>query len=186
MTNITETKYSKISAPYFQSKFSHIYLEEGAKNCKLTEIAISAFPHAEIIAIDDYKKVFNRPNQNIFSQQNAKKLILGIKKPPFLYKGTDILQDTHYRNLFYTTPLINCVYHCDYCFLQGMYPSANLVAFVNESDFFTEVDKGIESREFKDEPLVLSIAYNNDLLAFEKNLLIDKNLFHSKSLVCEA
>ncbi len=175
MTNITETKYSKRSVQYFQPEFSHIYLEDGAKNRKLTDTALSAFPHAEIIKIDNYKTVFNRPNQNIFSQQNTKKLILGIKKPPFLYKGTDILQDTHYRNLFYTTPLINCVYHCDYCFLQGMYPSANLVAFVNESDFFIEVDKGIDSREFKDEPLVLSIAYNNDLLAFENKIPYCKN-----------
>lgn len=175
MTNITATKYSKRSAPYFQPEFSHIYLEEGAKNRKLTDIALSAFPHAKIIEIDDYKSIFNRPNQNIFSQQKSKKLILGIKKPPFLYKGTDILQDTHYRNLFYTTPLINCVYHCDYCFLQGMYPSANLVAFVNESEFFAEVDKGIKAREFIDEPMVLSIAYNNDLLAFENKIPFCKN-----------
>ena len=151
-------------------EFSHIYIEEGAKNYQMTQVALNSFPKAENIIIDDYKEVFNRTNQNIFFQQKSKKLIIAVKKYPYLYQGTDILQDTKHRNVFYTTPLVNCVYHCDYCFLQGMYPSSNLVAFVNEEDFFTAVIKGIKKRKIKNEPLILSIAYNNDLLAFESKI----------------
>ena len=31
--------------------------------------------------------------------------------------------------------MLNCVYDCRYCFLQGMYSSANYVLFVNYEDF---------------------------------------------------
>lgn len=175
MTSTTETKHLNKSVNYFQPEFSHIYIEEEALKWDRTEEALSSFPSAERIPITDYKQIFNRPNQNIFSQHNSKKLILAVKKNPFLYRGSDILQDTQYQNIYYTTPLINCVYHCDYCFLHGMYPSANLVAFVNDSDFYNAVDEGIMGRKFKSQPLLLSIAYNNDLLAFENKVSYCKN-----------
>jgi spore photoproduct lyase len=36
---------------------------------------------------------------------------------------------------FYFSHMLNCVYDCRYCFLQGMYRSAHLVLFVNFEDF---------------------------------------------------
>ena len=36
---------------------------------------------------------------------------------------------------------MNCVFDCEYCYLKGMYPSANLVVFVNLEDIFAEVEK---------------------------------------------
>ena len=48
-----------------------------------------------------------------------------------------------------------------------MYPSANIVVFVNEDDMKNEVLDAINKRSYKDEPLMLSVSYNTDLLAFE-------------------
>ena len=90
------------------------------------------------------------------------KLILAIKKPPYIYKGTDILQDGGYKNFYYNTPMLNCLYNCSYCFLQGMYPSANIVVFVNQIDMQDAVKSEIVKREYKDQPLMLSISYNTD------------------------
>jgi len=36
---------------------------------------------------------------------------------------------------------LNCVYDCEYCYLQGMYPSANIVVFVNFEDFTNAADE---------------------------------------------
>lgn len=57
---------------------------------------------------------------------------------------------------------MNCFYNCDYCYLKGMYPSANIVIFVNIEDTFKEVS-GI----LKEHPLYLCISYDTDLLALE-------------------
>ena len=118
----------------FLPDFSHIYVESGAFNFELTNQCISKYSNATIIEISDYKSFFNRPNQDFQTQKISTKLILALKKQPFIYKGTDILQDGGYKNFYYNTPILNCLYNCSYCFLQGMYPSANIVVFVNEDD----------------------------------------------------
>lgn len=60
---------------------------------------------------------------------------------------------------------MNCIYDCEYCYLQGMYSSANVVVFVNIEDIFTEV-----KRILKDHPVYLSISYDSDILAIENIL----------------
>ena len=45
-------------------------------------------------------------------------------------------------NIFdYTSCMMNCVFDCEYCYLKGMYPSGNVVLFVNLDDIFDEVYK---------------------------------------------
>jgi len=151
----------------FLPDLSHIYIVDGAMDYPLAHNVIERYPRAERITVPDYKMVFNRKGQDFIKQKNSIKLILAIKKPPFIYPSTDILQDAGFENFTYTTPLLNCLYNCQYCFLQGMYPSANLVAFVNEEDFFLEAKKSIDLRKNKNQPLALSISYNTDLMAFE-------------------
>ena len=60
---------------------------------------------------------------------------------------------------------MNCIYQCEYCYLEGMYSSAYIVVFVNLEDFFSEV-KALS----KDENMYLCISYDTDILALE-NLL---------------
>ena len=159
----------------FLPDFSHIYIESKAEGFNLTKKCIRNFPKAKIIEISDYKSIFNRPQQDFQTQKQSMKLILAIKKPPYIYKGTDILQDGGYKNFYYNTPMLNCLYNCSYCFLQGMYSSANIVVFVNEIDMQDAVKNEIVKRVHKDQPLMLSISYNTDLMAFENILPITKN-----------
>ena len=35
--------------------------------------------------------------------------------------------------------MLNCIYDCKYCFLQGMFRSANFVIFVNYESFMNEI-----------------------------------------------
>ena len=37
--------------------------------------------------------------------------------------------------------MLNCIYDCKYCFLQGMFNSANYLVFVNYQDFFLQLMK---------------------------------------------
>ena len=159
----------------FFPDFSHIYIESKAQGFNLTKKCIRNFPKAKIIEISDYKSIFNRPRQDFQTQKQSMKLILAIKKPPYIYKGTDILQDGGYKNFYYNTPMLNCLYNCSYCFLQGMYSSANIVVFVNEIDMQDAVKNEIVKRVHKEQPLMLSISYNTDLMAFENILPITKN-----------
>jgi len=160
----------KKSDKNFLPDFSHIYVESSAKDYPLTKACLTRFPKAAVVDVQDYKSIFNRPNQDFQIQKKSMKLILAVKKPPFIYKGTGILQDGGFKNFYYNTPILNCLYNCDYCFLQGMYPSANLVVFVNQEEMESAVITELKQRPYPHDPMMLSISYNTDLLAFENIL----------------
>jgi len=144
------------------SRFSHIYVEKRVLNEPYVKEILSKFKKAEIIEINHYKDRFNPYYQSFRAQKNSQSLILAKKESPFLYTASDLIQKLN-NNFYYSTPMLNCVYDCHYCFLQGMYPSSNLVLFVNFEDFFYEVNRYYKKLGF----LFLSISYDTDILAVE-------------------
>ena len=143
-------------------RFSHIYVEKRVKNKEYVKNILTKFPKAEIIEINHYKDRFNPYYQSFRAQKNAQALILAKKEASFIYEASELIQKQDI-NFFYTTPMLNCIYDCHYCFLQGMYPSANVVLFVNFEDFFDEVYKVYQKKE----NMFLSISYDTDILAVE-------------------
>ena len=142
------------------SNFSQIYLEEGAEDYPLTKEILERFPKVHVTPISRYQEIFNRVRQSFRDTKSAQKLILARKTGPFLYESSEVIQGANPR-FFYTTPILNCLYDCDYCFLQGKFNSAHAVIFVNTADFLDAVDS-----ELKHGPLTLSPSYETDLLGF--------------------
>ncbi len=147
--------------------FSHLYIERGAADYPLTRRIQERFKAARVVEIDDYKAVFARPRQQFQVQKTSMKLILAIKKDRFLYDGSGNSQRFGLEDFYYNTLMFNCVYNCDYCYLQGMYSSANIVVFVNLEDYFKATRTRIRDRSNPKQPLYLCISYDTDLLAFE-------------------
>ncbi len=143
-------------------KFNHIYIEEGAHNYPLTAKLLNKNTNATKIEIKNYKHIFNRPNQNFQEQKESMKLILAVKKENYYYAGSKVVNNYGYEKFYYNTMILNCVYNCEYCYLQGMFNSGNIVIFVNIEDFFRETEKLLA-----DIPIYLCISYETDLLAFE-------------------
>ncbi|EOD01195.1 Spore photoproduct lyase [Caldisalinibacter kiritimatiensis] len=123
---------------------------------------MSKFKDAIKIEIDHYKDVFSRGHQSFVLQKNSPKLILAVKEDNLVYKGAEVCEDFGNQHFYYTSSIMNCIYNCEYCYLQGMYSSANVVVFVNIEDIFNEIEKLLEKH-----PVYLSISYETDLLAFE-------------------
>ena len=158
----------------FLPDFSHIYVESQSIDSDIAEQSFKRFPKAKIIEIEDYKKIFNKNGQDFQIQKLSTKLILAKKQPPFIYPATDIIQDSGFSNFYYCTPILNCIYNCEYCFLQGMYSSANIVVFTNTEEVKDAVKKQILERKYPYEPLLLSLSYNTDILALENILPLTK------------
>jgi spore photoproduct lyase len=146
----------------WQTDFAHIYVERAAYEYPLTSHILARFKRAAVIPIEHYKDVFARTGQSFAAQKQAPKLILAVQSAPFLYRGADVSHDFGHPYFYYTSSLLNCVYNCEYCFLQGMFPSANMVLYVNLEDSFAALDAMLA-----DHPVYLSITYETDILAFE-------------------
>ncbi len=146
----------------FNPYFSHIYVEKKALNHPNTEKILKYFPEAEIIEINHYKDVFSRSHQDFSLQKKGPKLILAVKKDNLIYEGAEVCEDFGNNHFYYTSTMMNCIYDCEYCYLQGMYTSANMVIFVNIEDIFNEVEKLLKKHS-----VYLCISYDTDILAFE-------------------
>ena len=144
--------------------FSHIYIEEALLGGEEAEAILWKFPKAKCIPIRHYKDLFNRRKQNRALQEKSRKLILAKKEGQRIYPGAPVCQSFSESSFYYASLLMNCPFHCEYCYLQGMYPSANLVLFLNLEDYFSDCQRLIKEKG----SLYLCISYDTDLLALEE------------------
>ncbi|MFZ7972103.1 spore photoproduct lyase family protein [Fusobacterium watanabei] len=147
----------------FNNRFSHIYVEKKILNNKNTLEILSKFKDVKIIEIENYKEVFSSNNQDFHLQKLGQKLILASNKANMIYEGAVVCENFENDNFYYTSSIINCVYDCEYCYLQGVYSSGNIVIFVDIEKVFEEVEELYN----KLKTLYLCISYDTDLLAIE-------------------
>ena len=147
----------------FNNRFSHIYVEKKILNNKNTLEILSKFKDVKIIEIDNYKEVFSSNNQDFHLQKLGQKLILASNKANMIYEGAVVCESFENDNFYYTSSIINCVYDCEYCYLQGVYSSGNIVIFVDIEKVFEEVEELYN----KLKTLYLCVSYDTDLLAIE-------------------
>ena len=152
--------------------FSMVYVEKQIQD----QIKNFSFLH-EPILIEHYKDLFNRSHQNFAEQKKAPSLILAKKTGTLIYQGAPVCQSFGNEHFYYTSCMMNCIYHCDYCYLQGMYPSGHVVVFINLDDYFNELEQLLQQH-----PVYLCISYDTDLLALESRFGFVKRwlLFASK------
>jgi spore photoproduct lyase len=140
----------------------YIYIEREIREHPRVRSILMRHKRATVVECERYGEVFNPKAQNFRLQKKRPALILAKKHkglvqeaPPGYGVGGD-------RN-YYFSHMLNCLFDCRYCFLQGMYRSANYVLFVNYEDFLDEMDSlaspGLHTWFFS--------GYDGDSLALE-------------------
>ncbi len=148
--------------PVYSRPFSHIYVESAAKDHPRARRLLARFPEANVIECRDYKEIFSRPRQRPAVQRNSQALLLACAKQPAIHPGAAVCQSFGNEHFYYTSNVMNCIFDCEYCYLQGMYPCSHLVIFVNLEDTFAEIERMLQTH-----PMYISISYDTDLLALE-------------------
>ena len=143
--------------------FSTIYIEEEVLETSRVENMLDRFPQVPRVVCERYGEVFNRKSQNFRLQKKAPALILAKKYGSKVLVAPDGYGYNDSRS-YYFSHMLNCVYDCRYCFLQGMYSSANYVLFVNYEDFEEAIASKIEKNSGGG---VYYSGYDCDSLALE-------------------
>ena len=143
-------------------RFSHVYVEDKARNFPLTEEILKRNGDAEVIPIEHYKDVFDRPRQDTGAQKRSPALILAVREGSRIFKGAPVCQSFGQRNFYYSSSVMNCLFDCEYCYLKGMYPSSNIVVFVNFEDYEKDVSGLLEEGS-----LYVCASYDTDLIALD-------------------
>lgn len=141
-----------------------IYIEKSIEKHDVTREIIDKLQNPNCIYIDNYKDILNQNAASWRLQKQVQKIILAERKDNFYYKGSNITPAFGYENFYYNTLAINCVYDCDYCYLQGMFTTPHLVLFVNNHDYLQATSALIKKIQ---QPLYMALSYDTDLLAIE-------------------
>jgi spore photoproduct lyase len=144
-------------------KFSCVYIEQEINDDPRVQRILQSLPDLPRVSIDRYGEVFNRRSQNFRLQKKQPALILA-KKHGNLVLPTPSGYGFNNDPSFYFSHMLNCVYDCRYCFLQGMYQSANYVLFVNYEDF---ADALSATLNMQPSSAVFYSGYDCDSLALE-------------------
>lgn len=115
-----------------------IYVEQAVADHPRTRKILQRYPKSRVIECNNYSEIFNRRQQNFRVQKSRPALILAQKSGARLHAvpaGQHLGADHNY----YFSHLLNCPFDCRYCFLQGMFSSANYVLFVNYEAFLEDV-----------------------------------------------
>jgi spore photoproduct lyase len=141
-----------------------IYIEEDVIDEPLTRRICERFPRATRVPCSHYGEIFNRRGQNFRLQKQRPALILARKHgQPVMAAPPAYGLDGHHH--YYFSPMLNCIYDCRYCFLQGMYRSAHQVIFVNHDDFKTAIRATVGGHD--GEPCWFYSGYDCDSLAYD-------------------
>ena len=141
-----------------------IYVENTVARHERAENMIRRFPDAAYVTCDRYQEVFNPKAQNFRLQKKNPALILAKK-----FGATVLPAPEGYgiggEHNYYFSHMLNCIYDCRYCFLQGMYRSAHYVVFVNYEHFFDGMAEKLKIHAGED--VWFFSGYDCDSLALE-------------------
>ena len=141
-----------------------IYVEEALESHPRVQRILRRFPRARRITCRRYTEVFNPKAQSFRLQKRHPALILARKRDAHLLPAPAGYGIGGERNRYFSH-MLNCLYDCRYCFLQGMYRSAHHVLFVNYEDFQSAMDRELSTAGA--EPVWFFSGYDCDSLAFE-------------------
>jgi len=139
-----------------------VYVEDAVFDHPRTRAILARVRPRHVIGCSHWGEVFNRNGQNFRLQKTRPALILARKLgqrvlpiPPGYGCGAGGVYFSH---------MLNCLYDCRYCFLQGMLRSAHYVVFVNYEDFIDDLRSHCAAQSG---PTWLFSGYDCDSLALD-------------------
>ncbi len=122
-------------------RIDRLYVERAAEQWPATNEIRKKLEAVETISIEDYQDLFSRRKTNYLEKRSTRNVFIAVKRgtmvkeapPAYGYGASDL----HY----YYVHAYNCIYECEYCYLQGYFTSPDLVFFVNHTDALAEMEQ---------------------------------------------
>lgn len=124
-------------------KISRIFIEDQVKDHSRALKIVSHFPQVSVTVIRKVEDVFGRVKKPYLQKRDTLNLFIGrkegavVKQAPAAYGATG---NPHY----YFIHAYNCIYECEYCYLQGYFHSPDLVFFINHEEIGNEMARLIK------------------------------------------
>lgn len=124
-------------------KIEKIFIEEQAMSGPLASSIPSSFPKAQVQVIKDHTQVWGRVKKPYLQKRDSLNLFIAHKKGTLVKQAPDaygLSGEPHY----YFIHAYNCIYECDYCYLQGYFNTPDLVLFVNHDEIIKSMQEQVD------------------------------------------
>ncbi|MCF8059878.1 MAG: hypothetical protein K9K67_11310 [Bacteriovoracaceae bacterium] len=128
--------------------FSRIFVEKSVANFPQVAVIKERFSKVPVTEIDAIEDIFGRVKKPYLQKRENLQLFLGKKKGTLVKEAPEaygLAGEPHY----YFIHAYNCIYECEYCYLQGYFQSPDIVLFLNHDDIAKEIETTIARHENK-------------------------------------
>lgn len=119
-------------------KFNRIFVEKEALSSAITQKILTRYKDIEQTTINKIEDVFGQGRKPYLQKRDNLNLFVGNKKGTLVKEAPDaygLAEGKHYYFIY----AYNCIYECQYCYLQGYFDSPDIVLFVNHEDIIDEM-----------------------------------------------
>jgi spore photoproduct lyase len=126
--------------------FHRIFVESDIQSLALVESMLRHFSDVPRLVIDSYESYWAQVSKPYLSKRDKLNLFIArkrgkkVKPAPQAY---GLSGEPHY----YYIHFFNCIYECQYCYLQGYFHNPDLVAFVNHEEIIKEMELTLAHHE---------------------------------------
>lgn len=123
--------------------WNKVYVEEHLLNSPRVNSILSKVKK-EPIAIAAFDDIWGRSKKPYLHKRDSLNLFLAQKKGQLLKLAPDAYGqagEPHY----YFIHAYNCIYECQYCYLQGYFTTPDIVLFVNHEEIIQEMQKTLDA-----------------------------------------
>lgn len=122
--------------------FQKIFIEQQVAGRPQTHHILENLPGISVQYIDKIEDIFERAKKPYLQKRTSLNLFIGRKEGQLVKLAPDaygLEGDPHY----YFIHAYNCIYECEYCYLQGYFQSPDIVIFVNHDEIADEIKKHV-------------------------------------------
>lgn len=153
--------------------WNEVYVEKNILHHPRVEKILALLKKTPII-LDQFDNIWGQSKKPYLHKRDTLNLFLAEKKGQLLKETPDAYGkkgDPH----FYFIHAYNCIYECEYCYLQGYFKTPDIVLFVNHEEILSEMEKTLEN--YPNQNVWFHAGEFSDSLALN-HLTGELNLYH--------
>ncbi|MFA5584652.1 MAG: spore photoproduct lyase family protein [Bacteriovoracaceae bacterium] len=123
--------------------WNKVYLEKSLQDHPRAKSILSKVK-SEIILVDDFEDIWGKAKKPYLHKRDALNLFISAKKGTKVKIAPDAYGkagEPHY----YFIHAYNCIYECQYCYLQGYFNTPDIVLFINHEEILNEMRGVLEN-----------------------------------------
>lgn len=155
--------------------WNEIYVEKEIAQTPRVKSILEKFKKAPIL-LDRYDELWGRSKRPYLQKRDTLNLFLARKNGQLLKEAPDAYGTSDGNPHFYFIHAYNCIYECQYCYLQGYFNTPDIVLFVNHEEIMEAMEQKLN--EYPDKKVWFHAGEFSDSLALT-HLTGELELYHS-------